>query len=125
METPREIKHIVHHLSHLRGITREYVLNEEEKKFVSAHEDPNNLGVREAVKRKYCVCLLHDDRWREPTQTIVKQENGGIIFPPVVFPEVAAKNVVSSSPGLKIHTWLSTRVRVEPNEASLLIGFDL
>lgn len=125
MVDEKTIKHILHQLEKLQGITRYYVLQPDDQAFVSREEDENNLGVHEAVKRKYCVCLVHDSSWREPTQTIVKKENGEIVFPPVVFPEVPAKNVVSSSPGLTVHTYLSKKVRVEGDEATLLIGFDL
>lgn len=125
MDEPKEIKHILHGLRHLQGITRLCVLSPEEKKFILSNEDANNLGVREAVKRTYCVCAVHDSNWREPTQSIVRHENGEIVFPPVVFPEVPAKHVVSSSPGLKVHDFLTKRVRIEGDEATLLIGFDL
>lgn len=125
MDAPKSIKHILHGLSHLQGITRYYLLTDEEKYHVSQHEDPNNLGVLEAAKRQFCVCLVHDSTWREPTQTIVKKQNGEIVFPPVMFPEVPAKHVVSSSPGLEVHSWLAKKVRVEGDEATLLIGFDL
>lgn len=125
MKEPKEIKHILHRLQLLQGITRIYLLSSEEKKFISINEDENNLGVREAVKRTYCVCAVHDSTWREPAQSIVRQENGEIFFPPVVFPEVPAKHVVSSSPGLNVHDYLAKRVRIEGDEATLLIGFDL
>ncbi len=125
MPTPREIKHILYLLDQLPGITRHYLLTPIEQKFVNDTESENNAGVHEAAKRMFCVCLVHDSSWREPTQTIVKKENGEIVFPPVVFPEVPAKNVVSSSPGLEVHEWLTKRVRVEGDEATLLIGFDL
>lgn len=122
---PREIKHILYRLAHLQGITRYYILTPADCAYITEHEDKTNLGVLEAVKRKYCVCLVHDSSWREPTQTIVRKENGQIVFPPVVFPEVAAKNVVSSSPGLDVHTYLTQRVKIIEDEATLLIGFDL
>ena len=125
MSDEKPIKHILHQLGKLQGITRYYVLTPDDQSFVKGEEDENNLGVHEAVKRKYCVCLVHDSSWREPTQTIVKKENGEVVFPPVVFPEVPAKNVVSSSPGLAVHTYLAKKVRVEGDEATLLIGFDL
>ncbi len=125
MNSPKEIKHILHGMAQLQGITRYFVLDDEEKKYISTHEEDTNLGVLEAVKRRFCVCAVHDSTWREPTQRIVKKENGEFVFPPVVFPEVPAKNVVSSSPGLEIHTWLSKKVRIEGDEATLLIGFDL
>ena len=122
---PPEIKHILHRMMQLQGITRHYVLTKEDCAFVRENEDPNNLGVIEAVKHQYCVCLVHDSNWREPTQTIVRNANGKIVFPPVVFPEVPAKNVVSSSPGLKVHEFLCKKVEVHGDEATLLIGFDL
>lgn len=125
MSDEKPIKHILHQLEKLKGITRYYVLTTDDHAYVALKEDENNLGVLEAVKRTYCVCLVHDSSWREPTQTIVKKENGEIVFPPVVFPEVPAKNVVSSSPGLAVHTYLSKKVRVQGDEATLLIGFDL
>ncbi len=125
MDEPKEIKHIIRRISELPGITRWYVLSADDKKYVNEKEDENNLGVREAVKRKYCVCAVHDSNWREPTQNIVRQEKGEIVFPPVVFPEVPAHNVVSSSPGIEIHDYLAKKIRVETDEATLLIGFDL
>ena len=111
MDAPREVKHIIHQLSLLQGITRYYLLSTDEKKHVKEKEDENNL--------------VHNSQWREPTQNIVKKENGETVFPPVVFPEVPAHHVVSSSPGLEIHEWLAKKVRVEGDEATLLIGFDL
>ncbi|QQR92451.1 MAG: hypothetical protein IPJ89_04855 [Candidatus Iainarchaeum archaeon] len=122
---PTEIKHIIHAMLQLQGITRYYLLNKEEARAIEEMEDPFNLGVLEAVKHQYCVCLVHDSSWRIPTQSIVKKINGEIVFPPVAFPEVPAKNVVSSSPGMKVHEYLCKRVRVEGDEATLLIGFDL
>ncbi len=122
---PPEIKHILHAMLQLQGITRHYLLNKEEARAIEEMEDPFNLGVLEAVKHQYCVCLVHDSSWRIPTQSIVKRVNGELIFPPVAFPEVPAKNVVSSSPGMKVHEYLCKRVRVEGDEATLLIGFDL
>ncbi|MEK6902967.1 MAG: hypothetical protein AABX02_05275, partial [archaeon] len=101
MASPREIKHILYLLDQLPGITRHYLLTPIEQKFVHDRENENNVGVREATKRMFCVCLVHDSSWREPTQTIVRKENGEIVFPPVVFPEVPAKNVVSSSAGIQ------------------------
>ncbi|MDP2666255.1 MAG: hypothetical protein Q8P05_02025 [Candidatus Diapherotrites archaeon] len=121
----REIKHILYQLSCLQGITRYFVLTPEDCAYVREHEDATNLGVLEAVGRKYCVCVIHDSTWREPTQKIVHQGNGEIIFPPVVFPEVPAKNVVSSSPGLGVHDYLCQHIKVIGDEATLLIGFDI
>jgi hypothetical protein len=125
MDCPSEIKHIVHRLSNLQGITRYYVLSKEDCRFVSKNEEKTNLGVLEAVKRSYIVCLVHDSSWRDPTQPIVKREDGKVIFPPVVFPEVAANNIVSSSPGVAVHNFLCKKIRVGGDEATLLIGFDL
>lgn len=120
-----EIKHIIHAMMQLQGITRYYLLNKEEMQAISEMEDRQNWGVLDAVKHKYCVCLVHDSSWRIPTQSIVKKVNGEIIFPPVAFPEVPAKNVVSSSPGMKVHEFLCKRVPVSGDEATLLIGFDM
>lgn len=125
MDCPQEIKHIIHRLANLQGITRYYILQSKDREYIQKNEEKTNLGVLETVKRKYVVCLVHDSTWREPTQTIVKKENGEIIFPPVVFPEVVARNIVSSSPGIIIHQYLSKKIRVEGDEATLLIGFDL
>ena len=125
MDCPPEIKHIVHRLSNLQGITRYYILSKEDCEFVSKNEEKKNLGVIEAIKRNYVVCLIHDSDWREPTQPIVKKEDGEIIFPPVVFPEVVANNIVSSSPGIDVHNFLCKKIQVDEDEATLLIGFDL
>ncbi|MBI4043529.1 MAG: hypothetical protein HY393_01830 [Candidatus Diapherotrites archaeon] len=119
------IKHVIHALSQVQGLNSFYVLTEEDKKQVERMEPPLNAGVHEALKRQYVVCCTHDETFREPTQVIVKQKAGEAYFPPVSFPEVPAKNVVSSSPSEHAHEYLCEKMVVKPLEATLLIGFDI
>lgn len=124
-EFPIEIKHIINRLQHIQGLTSFYLLDDNDRKAVSELESSNNLGVFEALNRKFIVCCCHDSNFREATQRIVVMEDGKKILPPVSFPEVPAKEVVSSSPGIKSHLYLAEKVHPKKGEATLLIGFNL
>ena len=121
----KRIKHVLHALSQVQGLTAFYILTLEDKHEVQRMEPLSNAGVHEALKRQYVVCCTHNENLREPTQVIVKRKAGEVYFPPVSFPEVPAKNVVSSSPSDKAHDYLCNKMTVKPLEATLLIGFDI
>ena len=77
----------------------------------------------DALKRPYTIVLTHDSSFRQPAGPIVVDN----AFPPVPFPEVKAKSVVSSSPSKKVHKYLIDKFNLSLNkeEATLLIGFEL
>ena len=113
-------------LQTVKGISNINQLRAYDKKFIKENEDPNNLGVLECIKRKITLVITHDSTFRDPDSKISYEEHGQIYFPPVPFHEITGKNVVSSSPGEKVHDYLIERfkLRLKNNEATLLIGFN-
>ena len=97
-----------------------------DKKFIKQNEDPNNIGVLKSIERQFTLVVTHDSNFRGPDNKITIERNGSIIFPPVPFPELKGKNVISASPSSKIHNYLVERFKMhlKNEEATLLIGFD-
>jgi|TARA_Y100000310_G_scaffold345729_1_gene468925 hypothetical protein len=120
-------KEIVKKLEHIKGLYHINLINEEDKDIINNLEEENNLGVLECLDRKHVVMVTHDSNFRKPEGSIVNNNGKGISFPPVSFSEVEAKNVVSSSPTVKVHDYLMKRfeLNVDEEHATLLIGFDL
>ena len=113
-------------LRDVKGLNFLTFLCEEQKNFIRIFEETNNKGVLEALKREYVVLLSHDSSFRYPAEEIVIRTDGEVIFPPVPFPEIKAKNVVSSSPSRMVHNGLLAQLNLSlnPEEATLIIGFD-
>ena len=122
---PLEIRHIINRLQQIKGLNSFYLLDDSDRKVISEVEASNNLGVFESLNRQFVVCCTHDSTFREATQKIVVKQDGQKILPPISFPEVPARNVVSSSPGIKSHLYLAEKVHCKKGDATLLIGFDL
>lgn len=121
-----ELEKIIRGLNKVHGLGNINILNKTQIEFIKYNEDKNNEGVFECLKRKYVLCVTHDSDFRDPEEVIVAKKKDKLIFPPVKFSEVKAKNVVSSSPGKKIHKYLTKEFKLKLNdEATLLIGFDL
>ena len=114
-------------LNKVNGLGNFKVLREEDKDKIRELEGSNNLGVKECLERKFTLLLTHDSSFREPVNKIVENADGQTIFPAVGFPEVRAKDVVSSSPSEKVHKALVERfnLKLREEEATLLIGFNL
>ena len=117
------IKKIMDDLVLVKGLANIYILNKKDKKAIKMLEESRNIGVLEAIKKPCTLVLTHDSSFRQPTCPIVANDS----FPPVPFPEVKAKSVVSSSPGKKVHNYLVDRFKLnlDNKEATLLIGFKL
>ena len=116
---------VISDLKRINGLSNFIVLNENDKKFILNNEKKNNVGVLEAVKRKYLIAFTHDSSFRKPAEKIVIKKNNKKIFPPVSFPEVKARNVVSCSPGYKVDSYLRKKIgNVNEEDATLLVGFD-
>lgn len=113
-------------LQTIKGISNINQLRAYDKKFIKENEDSNNLGVHACIKRKVTLMITHDSSFRDPDAKISYEERGQVYFPPVPFHEISGKNVVSSSPGEKVHNYLVERFKLKltNNEATLLIGFD-
>ena len=114
-------------LKNTKGLNFLTFLDERHKKLIRSSEEENNLGVFEAIKRNYTALLSHDSSFRNPSGEIVVKKGDSVIFPPVSFPEIKARNVVSSSPSLKVHRELLNRLNLslKPEEATLIVGFDV
>jgi len=122
MEKAEEELEVIDDLGKVEGLSNFIVLDEKDREFIEKNEESNNLGVLEAVKRKCLIAFTHDSSFRGPISKIVV---GKKIFPPVAFPEVKKRNVVSSSPGYKVDSYLRKKMdNVKEEDATLLVGFD-
>ncbi len=120
------VSKIIQDLEKIEGLSNIKLLKKEDKQNIIGLEDKNNIGVIECIKRNHTLVLTHDERFREPISKTVMNKNKKIIFPSIEFPEVRAKNVVSSSPSEKVHNLLVKKynIKIINNDATLLIGFD-
>ena len=117
------VMQIMESLKQIGGLANFNILTEKDKRLISSIEEIKNIGVFESLKRSCTIVLTHDSKFRGPSGPIVLDD----IFPPVPFPEVKAKSVVSSSPGIKVHSYLVNRfnLNLSAEEATLLVGFEL
>lgn len=113
-------------LQTIKGLSNVNQLRAYDKKWIKENEDPNNLGVLECIKRKITLVVSHDSSFRDPDLRISYEREGKIYFPAVPFHEITGKDVVSSSPGEKVHNYLVERfkLKLKNNDATLLIGFN-
>ena len=100
------------------------VLSMQERMAIAAAEQQHNTGVHECLKKQHVLLVSHDSSFRLPPSAVMLENNQGIEFPPVAFPEIAA--AMSASPSEKVHHALIQNIEValHPEEATLLIGFD-
>ena len=122
-----KLNQIFQELENVKGLKPIAFINKSVKNIVNDLEEVNNHGVFDSLKREYTLLLAHDSSFREPVSKIVNSENGTVTFPGIDFPEVNAKDVVSSSPSLKVHGALIKELDIllDKKEATLLIGFNL
>lgn len=114
-------------LKSVEGLTKIILLNNLDKLEFKILEDSNNFGVSLALARRYALVIVHDSNFRQPMGSMVLKHSGELIFPPLPFPELKAWNVVSSSPSAVLHKYIVNRFDLDltPEEATLIIGFDL
>lgn len=117
-------KKILAVITHVKGVTGATLLTDADKDVIWMAEEERNLGVFETLMRKHVVVATHNSDLRPPAADIVVQRASRIVFPGVPFPEVPQKDVVSSSPGIKAHQYLATRIEVKGDDATLLIGWN-
>mgnify|MGYP001608487405 FL=1 len=121
-----KVRDIIASLSQVRGLSNITLLKDEDKDIIRNLEDEENEGVFSCLDKQFTLVLIHNSDFRTPEGEIVRKENGKIIFPPIPFSEVNAKNVVSSSPNKDTHEFLIKQYDFTIiDEATLLIGFDL
>ena len=118
-----DINSIINSLKQVKGLGNFNVLGAEDKLCILALEEERNIGVLQSIKMNHTLLITHDSDFREPAGPILINN----LFPSVPFPEVKAKSVVSSSPGIKVHNYLVNKFKLNLREedATLLIGFDL
>ncbi|MBI2667431.1 hypothetical protein HYX17_01525 [Candidatus Woesearchaeota archaeon] len=121
------LKDILEGLNKVNGLNNVNILGDEDKDIIRNLEEENNIGVLECIDRNHVVMVVHNSGFREPEKNMVIKENGIAIFPALEFPEVKAKDVVSSSPGINVHEYLRRRfnLNIDNEHATLLIGFNL
>tara|TARA_Y100000310_G_scaffold293151_1_gene322538 strand:- start:2543 stop:2917 length:375 start_codon:yes stop_codon:yes gene_type:complete len=122
-----KLNQIFQELGRVKGLKSIAFLDSNMKEIVNKLEEENNQGVLESVKMDYTLLLSHNSSFREPVSEIVSSKDRIIMFPAVDFPEVNAREVVSSSPSLKVHDALlkELNISLDAEEATLLIGFNL
>ena len=121
-----DLKKIIQTLEKTKGLYECHLLEDSDKDIIQTLEEKRNQRVLECIKRKYTLMILHDASFRPPITPIVTKQGKELQFPGIAFPEVKAKNVISSSPGMRVHKFLIERFHLEVSQedASLLIGFD-
>lgn len=122
-----KIDQIIETLDQTPGLFSCKVLDTQDKEIVRELEESRNLGVFACLDRSVTLLVLHDASFRDPITPIVQTVKDELCFPPIDFPEVKAKHVVSSSPCGRVHRFLMERFHMHANrsDASLLIGFDV
>lgn len=117
-------KHVAQILHSLKGIKEVRILHAEEKDHLWQHEELRNIGVFETLMRRHTIVFTHDSTWRPAVGDLVLKRGERIIFPGLPFPEVKEPSTISASPGKDMHDYLSTKVKVESNDATVLVGFN-
>lgn len=113
-------------LTTLSGISDIIELSNDARKYIGDHEEARNHGVYDVLKRKYILCFIHDNSFREPAwQIVLKNSHWESYFPSIPFPEVDGNDIVSASPSESIHEYL---LRFFPyaniDDATVLIGWN-
>ena len=120
------INSIIDELNNTKGLNNVQLLKEEDIDIIRNLEEENNEGVFSCLDKEFTLMVTHDSSFREPAGEIVKEQNGNVMFPGVAFPEIKAKEVVSSSPKKEVHDYLTKKFNLFlKDEATLLIGLNL
>ncbi len=153
MNRKKDAEKAIKILKSLNGLGKDFsVLLESDKKNIARMPDGKgvvNHGVSEALSREITIAFSHNEKFRQPPCAIVQlcckgkivgemtdagkkfyngaKESDSCILPSVPFPELdsAFSNVCSASPGYVADAFLRTRIKVEKNDATLLVGFNL
>ena len=120
------MEQVLKKLRQVKGLANFNLLHDSHKKKILELEESRNLGIKECLNRQFTLLLTHDSSFRPPTSPEVIKKENSVLFPPVPFPEVEAKDVVSSSPSKLVHDFLVKEFNLKlKNEATLIIGFNL
>lgn len=113
-------------LKFIPWISEAIELSDEAREYIMGHEEARNHGIYDVLKRKHILCFIHDSSFRDPAWEIVIKNNAWeSYFPSVPFPEVEWKDVVSSSPSEKIHSYLLQFFPYsDEGSATVLVGWN-
>jgi len=101
-------------------------LNDTDRRYIFEHEEDRNHGVYECLRRQVVFAATHDSTFREPDEAIVMKAGEKVVFPVIDFHEIKRKKVSSSSPGIKVHEYLTEKFKnLWDYDATLLIWFDI
>lgn len=101
-------------------------LSDKDRRYIFEHEEDKNHGVYESLRKQVLFAATHDSTFRDPDEAIVMKAGEKVIFPSVKFHEIKRPSVISSSPGIDIHTYLVPKFKnLGEYDATLIIGFDL
>ena len=110
----------------IKWIKEVILLNDGDRKYIFEHEEDRNHWIHETIRKKIVFCITHDLNFRNADASIVLKLWKKVIFPAVSFHEINRPSVVSSSPWLEIHNYLSPKFeKVDEYDATVLVGFDL
>lgn len=140
-------------LKSLNGLGNDFIiLSEADKKIIASMPERKgvvNQGVAEALSRGITIAFSHNEKFRKPPCAVVllshkgkivgemadsgkkfyngAKESDGCLLPPVPFAELDGlfDSVCSASPGYVADAFLRTRIKVEKNGATLLVGFNM
>lgn len=102
------------------------LLDKKDKKFIFENEEDRNHWVYEAINREATLCATHDSDFRNADAPIVHKIWEKVIFPWISFHEIQQKNVISASPGIAVHKYLSSKFKnLDKDDATLIIWFDV
>lgn len=120
------IQETIEGLRTIQGLANVHLLSNDEKKIIAQLEDEENDGVHACLAKPFTLVITHDSTFRDPVAPITLKKKNHHIFPPIPFPEVKQKDVISSSPSKKVHDFLVKKFNLDVNDdATLLIGFEL
>ena len=120
------MEQVLQKLKQVKGLSNFNLLHDSHKKKIIEIEEDRNLGIKECLNRQFTLLLTHDSSFRPPTSPEVIKKDNKITFPSVQFPEVEAKDVVSSSPSKLVNDFLVKEYNLKlKDEATLHIGFNL
>ena len=120
------MEQVIQKLKQVKGLSNFNLLHDSHKKKILELEESRNTGVKECLSRQFTLLLTHDSTFRPPTSPEVINKDNEVTFPPIAFPEVEAKDVVSSSPSKSVHDLLVKEFNLKlKDEATLIIGFNL
>lgn len=110
----------------IKWIKEVVLLEDKDRKYIFENEEDRNHWVYACISKKITFCITHNSEFRSADSPIVFKSWEKVIFPAVWFHEVWNSTTVSSSPGLKIHNYLSEKFNnMENNDATVLVWFDI